>query len=603
VNSLGLASPRLHVPPFPKSEIEQSIITRFAQQVTRYPDRLAVRSTDLRLTYRQLDERSNWVARRIMDTTGADGRPNQPIGLFIDQGAAAVVAILGILKAGGIYVALDPALPDADLALIMSDCRPSLLVTDRANRGRAFGLHNVPAGCIVLEGGETAQSVGLPLAPDSLAYIYYTSGTTGPPKGVCDSHRNVLHNIMRYTNSLRIGPADRLSLIQSRAFSGTVSSLFGALLNGAAIFPFDLRSRGIESLADWLADEKMTMLHCVPMIFERLLETEKAFPDLRLIRLEGDRALAHHITAFQRRFGPACVLVNGLGATETGIVAQFFVTGTTTLEGDGVPVGRPVEDMEVLLLDHTGQSVAKGSVGEIAVNSRYLATGYWNRPDLTKRAFCGDTAGPGKRLYRTGDMGRMLPGDCLDILGRRDFRAKLRGQTIDISKIEAALRAIHPVNQALVCVREDRPGRPRLTAYIVTAPGERTTVTYLRRAAAVALPEFMIPAQFIFLDTLPLDRHFKVRRCGLPVPGSDRPLLGCAYAPPGDDRQQQLTSCFEEVLAIAPIGVDDDFFDLGGDSLSATDLMLLIEEKLGVACRRMAPGRHCSALPDIPVWR
>ncbi|MHA1566761.1 MAG: amino acid adenylation domain-containing protein, partial [Alphaproteobacteria bacterium] len=552
-------------------------------QVARHPDRLAVKSIGQSLTYRQLDERSNQLAHCILAATQKRG---EPIAFMMDQGASTIVTILAILKAGHIYVALEPTLPPSELARIVADCCPSLIVTDAKYHQRARQV--LPDSCIHMDavGPESPTgSVGLSLSPDQIAYIFYTSGSTGVPKGVYDNHRNVLHNIMRYTNNLHIGPRDRLSLVQSASFSGTVSSLFASLLNGACVYPFDLQSQGIARLADWVADQRLTIFHSVPMIFQQIMATPRQFPDLRLIRLEGDQTHHRHIVAFRDRFGPDCVLVNGLGATETGIVRQYFVTPQTKLPGNAVPIGHPVEDMEVLLLDDNGQPVADGVEGEIAIRSRYLAVGYWNQTDLTAKAFQDDPAQPDCRIYRSGDLGRMLPGNCLLYLGRKDFRVKIRGQRIEIAQIEDRLGSLSTVKQALVTVREDRPGCQQLVAYIVAETGSTPpTVTGLRRAVRQTLPEIMVPARYVFCDELPMDRNAKLLRRALPAPDNARPSLDVPFVRARTERQELLVACFEEVLGIGPIGLDDGFFDLGGDSLLATALILSIEEKLDTTC-------------------
>ncbi len=568
---------------FAKAEIEQSIISRFAGQVVRHPDRLAVGSSKQNLTYRQLDENSNRVAHCILAANNTHG---EPIAFMLDQGASSIVTILGILKAGHIYVALEPTLPASELARIVADCRPGIILTNAKYYQRAAAV--LPDRCIdvdALDDALSTGSVGLALSPDQTAYIFYTSGSTGVPKGVYDNHRNVLHNIMRYTNNLNIGPDDRLSLVQSAAFSGTVSSLFAALLNGASVHPFDLQGQGIARLADWVADQRLTIFHSVPMIFEMILGTTRQFPDLRLVRLEGDQTHHRHVAAFRDRFGADCVLVNGLGATETGIVRQYFVTSDTSLPGNAVPIGHPVEDMEILLLDDGGRPVAPGVDGEIAIASRYLAVGYWNQAERSAQAFRDDPQRPGYRIYRSGDRGRMLPGDCLLYLGRQDFRVKIRGQSIEIAEIEDRLHALSSVEQALVTVREDRPGRQQLVAYIVAAGGATApTVTGMRAALRQTLPEIMVPGRYVFCDALPMDANRKVLRRALPAPDNRRPSLDAPFVQARTERQALLVECFEEVLGLSPIGLEDGFFDLGGDSLLATALILAIEEKLGTPC-------------------
>ncbi|WP_457940352.1 AMP-binding protein [Mesorhizobium sp. 10J20-29] len=561
-------------------DVGKSIVERFSAQVQRYPDRLAIKSADgLKLTYRELDKLSNTVAHEILARDNSDA----PVAFLLDQSSTAAVTILGILKAARIFVALDPSWAPPELNRILADCRPGLVLTDSKHFDRVGRLtHGYQ--CVNLDAvgsGAPDSPLECTIKPDDLAYIYYTSGSTGAAKGVCDSHRNVLHNIYRYTNNLHITCHDRLSLIQACAFSGTVSSLFGALLNGASAFPFDLKGLGMKRLARWVDDEKLTIFHSVPMIFEQMLETSADFTGLRLIRLEGDQASSRHIAAFQRRFGPNCTLVNGLGTTETGIVRQYFVDPGTVVPPGAVPIGYPVRDMDIRLLDDEGREVPGGTVGEISVCSRYLAVGYWGKPVLTAQSFRQDAEDSTRRIYRTGDLGRMLPGGCLQYLGRKDFRIKLRGERIEIAQVEDALRALPGVRQAAAMVREDKPGRQQLVAYVVASEC-RPEVRTLRKSLLAKLHRTMVPTRFAFLDELPLDDNQKVRRDRLPPPVNSPLPRRASIA--GSKQQRLLLRCFMEVLEQCDVGLHDNFFDFGGDSLQAAELALLIERRLLVPC-------------------
>lgn len=346
--------------PFLKSEIEQSIPARFEQQVRRFPDRAAVWTKHQALSYRTLDRTANRVGNAIRERSLS---PGEPVALLFDQGVPSTIAILGALKAGGVYVPLDGTAPhkqleaqlgDADASLILHDASHAALARSLSARSRRT-LHIGELGGRISDKRPEVQ-----LGPDSLAYIFYTSGSTGRPKGVVDNHRNVLHNVLRYTNSLKISAGDKLTLVQHPAFSGSVSSLFCALLNGATTFPLDLRQHGLKALAALIVDQELTVYHSVPAIFQELLSIHASFKTLRVIRLEGDQVLPRHVDSFKHHFCPPCVLVNGLGATETGITRQFFLSPDTDLTGHTVPIGFPTEDMDTYIVDEAGSEVPAG---------------------------------------------------------------------------------------------------------------------------------------------------------------------------------------------------------------------------------------------------
>lgn len=582
---------------FEKSDIEQSIPARFAAMVARHADRVAVKSGNVAFTYRELHAAQQAIARSILSTL--DARP-EPVLILMTQGASLIAAIMGVLSAGKIYVPLKSDTPPDMLARIAADSGARLALAGGGNtlaKARALdGVETLDIRALIADtSGAPAPAPDSPLthiAPDAPAYIYYTSGTTGPAKGVVDSHRNVMHNVMRYTNNLKIGPQDRLSLVQAPSFSGAVSNVFSALLNGASVYPIDLRKTGDEELADLVNREQLTMFHSVPVIFERLANVGRALPSLHTIRLEGDRATRRHVDLYRAHFAKGCTLAIGLGTTETGLVRQFLITHDTDFAGDAVPIGYAVEDMDVFPLDEDGNRVAPGKTGEIAVRSKYLATGYWNLPDYTAAAFVRDTKGREERTYRTGDLGMIAPDGCLTYFGRKHFDVKLWGRRVNVSAIENTLRGIDGVSDSVVIVREDRPGTQQLIAYwtaseavaavdgtpAFTAP----SVTTLRRELARRLPDIPIPSRFVKLDRIPTGPNEKVDRLALPPPGNERPSLDTEFVAPRTAPERTVAACFAEALSMAPdqVGMDDDFYDLGGDSMQAITLALLLEERL-----------------------
>ena len=566
--------------PFASTEIEQSIPSRFARIVARHPGRPAVVAPDASIDYAELDARANAVAHALLDALGPDPCA---VAVLAGQECGLAVAILGVLKARKFYVPLDASLSEAASRERIAHSGAAAIVATAATSSQAALLAgSLP---VVVAGRSTHSDPGTTTAADDLAYIYYTSGSTGRPKAVVDCHRNVLHNVMRYTNGLHLHAGDRLTLLQSATFSGAVSSLFGALLNGAACCPFDLRSAA--SLPRWTADTGITVYHSVPSVFRVLAEAALDYRQVRVVRLEGDQTTRRDLALFARAFGPHAVLVNGLGTTETGLVRRFVFRHGDALPAGVVPVGYPVPDMDVVVLDGRGRPVAAGTTGEIAVRSRFLALGYWRDPERTRERFVAAEAGGAPRLYRTGDLGRLREDGCLEHLGRADFQAKLNGVAIDIAKVEAAVQALDGVGDAVVAVQPGTDGEPRLVAYVTgTPPG--VTVSDLRRRLAQRLESSELPQRFALLDRLPMDANGKVDRRALAMLPQARPALDVPFVAPRNDAERLLARLWADVLGLAPIGVDDGFLDLGGDSLQAARIVA-----------RMPEGAESITLADV----
>ena len=567
---------------FPERETEQTIPQRFSQQVAQYPNSTAIKTLTSSISYQELDRLSNQVANAVLHQS--PGTSNTVVLLF-EQSADSIITILGVLKAGKIYISLDPSAEITDLRSIIEDCEPEVIISTEKLRNLAETLQSGSLGVLTLEATHdfsSQRSTPKELSPDSPAYIFYTSGSTGPPKGVVDSHRNVLHNVLRYTNNLQIDHTDRLSMIQACNFSGTVSSLFSAILNGGTVCPFSLADQGIDALADFIVSSEVTIYHSVPTIFENLLLTGRFFPGLRLVRLEGDRTETSHIELFNRVFDRSCQLAIGLGATETGLTRQYVLSHNDPFPVACSPIGYAVDDMEIVLVDDYGETVKPGEPGEILVLSQYLATGYWRQPDLTEKYFLKHTGKHGVRSYRTGDMAKMLPDGCLLYLGRKDFRAKIRGISIETAQIELALQSHPLIERALVQVSETRRGVQQLIAYLVMRNDSALTVCEIRRYASTHLPDYMIPARYEFLEELPIDRNGKIRRNRLPPIHTRRPALHQPYKPAETEQQETLVQCFEEILSLDKVGIRDNFYDLGGDSLLVMQLLLLVEQKTGL---------------------
>ncbi|HEY3303856.1 MAG TPA: non-ribosomal peptide synthetase [Candidatus Binatia bacterium] len=561
---------------FENTAIERSITARFEQQVARYPDRLAVVTPELQFTYAELNHVANRIARAILARVG-DGE--EPVTLLLEQGPTAIAAILGVLKAGKIYVSLDPAFPRARTAGMLEDSRAKLLVTDTKCLSQARRLmkpEQQVLNCDDLDPTIPGANLDRLIGPDTRALILYTSGSTGQPKGVLHNHRNILVETRNYTNDLRICPYDRVAMWHSCSFATAVRNIYAALLNGAALFPYDLAAEGFGSLAEWLRTNRITILHTLPTTFRHFLGTvtaEATFPTVRILLLGGEAINRTDVNCFQRHFSPHCVLVHAIGPTETFIIRRLFITHDWRGSESKIPVGYPVSDKEILLLDESGREIGPGQVGEIAVKSRYVALGYWRRPELTEAAFIPDPHGGQERLYLTGDLGTMRPDDCLFHMGRKDFQVKIRGYRVEVDEIEAALLELDSIKAAAVHVKTDDAGEQRLIACLVPVADAAPTVSELRRQLTQALPDYMIPSAFVFLETLPMLRNGKIDRRALPAPERKRPALNVPYVAPHTSIESDLARIWAEVLDIDEVGIDDNFLELGGDSLLAIRIL------------------------------
>jgi amino acid adenylation domain-containing protein len=565
-----------------REEIEMSIPERFEEQVAKYPERLAVKSKNYELTYATLNEAANHVAHAILAQRGPDA---EPVAVLLQSDAPMLAALLGILKAGKMYVPLDPSHPVARNAEILADTEAALFVTDSKHLSLARGTARRGQPIINVEDVARCSSDNpcLPLSLETCAWILHTSGSTGRPKGVVQTHRNVLHFVATYTNGFHVCADDRLAFVHSFCVSAGNHDIFTALLNGASLFLLDVKEEGVAALPKWLMQHNLTYLHVTPTVFRHLvsrLTGDESFPHLRLIWLGGEPVYARDVELYKKHFPQDCLFVNRLGSTETGTIRWYFVNKDTSLSGHAVPVGYPAPDNEILLLDAVAEE--GGQVGEIAVKSPFLSPGYWRRPDLTQAAFLPDPEGGNARIYRTGDVGRLLPDGCLICLGRTDFQAKIHGYRIEVGEVEGALFDLPAVKETAVVAAKDGSGDYRLVAYIVLEPHAALTVSALRRALAAKLPAYMVPSVFVPLDSLPKAPNGKVRLSALPAPGRARPQLDSPVTPARTPVEAAVCAIWREVLELDEVGIHDPFLDLGGHSLAAGRIITRIAETFHV---------------------
>jgi amino acid adenylation domain-containing protein len=552
-------------------------------------EQIAIEDSESAITYRGLNRLANRIAHAVVSVCGAGP---EPVALLVGNGVPVVAAMLGVLKAGKFYVALDAAQPAARTASILAEIRPSLVIVDagRMEQSKTLrqlqGLSDVPLlNLDALDPGLCEENPGLAIPATDLAYVVFTSGSTGGPKGVMQDHRYVLHLTEVYTDSGRITPADRLALLYSPSFAGAVRDIYCALLNGAALLTFDVKHEGLTSLAHWLRAKRITVFFAVATMFRhfcRLLTPEDRFPAVRLIELGSETVYAADARLFQRHFSTDCRLIVNLGGSEISPICQFPINATTRIEGSTVPAGYAAEGVEVLLWNAEGRLVEAGSSGEIVVRSRYLSRGYWGHPELTAAAFLPDPEGGDSRLFRTGDLGGMLPDGCLLHLGRCDFQVKIRGFRVEVAEVEAFFTGTGLIRDAVVTTWEDATGERNLAAWLVPArPQAPPSVSELRTLAKASLPDYMVPARFVLTGSLPATDNGKLDRRALAAlcPGNEAEP---ACRAPRTAVELRLHEVWSEIFGRERIGLDENFFDLGGHSLLAMQAAARIAERFRV---------------------
>ncbi|QLE40077.1 amino acid adenylation domain-containing protein [Nostoc sp. C052] len=558
---------------FHKQDIEQSIPARFQEQVRKYPQNIAVHTKNYNWTYSELNSRANQVAQAILQqSTFAEAR----VALLFEHDAPMIAGILGALKAGKTYVPLDPSYPLERVVSILEDSQANTVITNNNNLAYAQELARGVISVININIDKinftsTSHPVTPEISPNTIAYILYTSGSTGQPKGVIQNHRNVLHFIRNYTNNLHINEQDGLTLLSSYSFDAALMDIFAAVLNGATLYPINIKEEGLTHLFEVLQQQKITIYHSTPTLYRHFVSTlskDEKLPQIRLVVLGGEEVIKTDVDLYKKHFSDECIFVNGLGPTESTVTLQYFINQQTEITRNTVPVGYPIEETEILLLNEAGDKT--DIYGEIAIRSPYVALGYWHQPDLTQVSFLPDPEFSSRRIYRTGDLGRLRRDGSIEFLGRKDFQVKIRGFRIELGEIEAAI-AQHPsVRETVVIAIADIPGEKYLVAYVVAT--EIVTSDELRHILKQKLPDYMVPTSFVFLDSLPLTPNRKIDRRALPKSELHQQILD-KYVAPRTPVEEMLAQIWAQVLKVEQVGIHNNFFELGGHSLLATQLV------------------------------
>lgn len=553
----------------------------FTKQVQRRPDAAAVVYEDQELTYGELNSKANQLARHLQQLGVG---PGVAVGQCMERSLEMVVGLLGILKAGGVYVPLDPSYPRERLKFMLADAGIALLLTQHSLLEQ---LPETDGRIICLDRdwqavqAHTADCIDNAAAPEDTAYMIYTSGSTGKPKGVMIPHSAISNYCQGVTVAWSFTSADRYLQSARSSFDVSLAQTLLPLTCGATIVLSPENVLEPVRLSNILRHYKITTSGVTPAHWQQWLDTmvldgnEAELPDLRLIIVGGDVMPLSGVRKWNRlNISRAVKLLNAYGPTETTITTtSFHVPNPHDLVV--VPIGRPLPGRSLYILDAQGAPVPVGVVGELHIGGDCLAQGYLNRPELTaekfvRNPFSGD---PGARLYRTGDLARYLPDGNIDFLGRIDFQVKIRGFRIELGEIEAGLSQHPGVKETVVVAVEHEPGEKRLVAYIVPNQHQPPSTSELHQFLKAMLPEYMVPSAFVTLDTLPLSPNGKVDRRALPLPDHTRPELSNAFVAPRTPVEETLASIWQEVLGLDQIGVNDNFFELGGHSLTATQVV------------------------------
>ena len=557
--------------------VEHSIPALFAAQVAQAPDAVAISFDGTSMSYRELDEASNRLAHLLV-SEGAG--PGECVALLLDRSAQAVVSILGVLKSGAAYLPIDPAVPDGRVEFMLSDAGPVVVLTSGglAERVRGRGVAVIDVEDPRIDRQPSTALAALPHA-DDVAHVIYTSGTTGVPKGVAVAHRNVTRLFDGLDVGVVLGPQQVWAACSSLAFDYSVWEIWGALLHGGRLVVVpDRVTRSAADLQALLVEQRVTVLSQTPSAVGML--APEGLESVSTLMVAAEACPVDVVD----RWAPGRVMINGYGPTETTVYAT--VSGPLQAGSPVVPIGFPVPGAALFVLDRWLRPVPPGVVGELYVAGRGVGVGYVRRPGLSASRFVAcpfaGNGSSGQRMYRTGDLVSWGPDGQLRYAGRADEQVKIRGYRIELGEIQTALVDLDGVDQAVVIAREDRPGDRRLVGYI-TGVADPVQV---RAALAQRLPGYMVPAAVVALEQLPLTVNGKLDKRALPTPEY---ADGDRYRAPGTPTEEILAGAFAQVLGLERVGVDDSFFDLGGDSLSAMRLIAAVNTSLdaGLAVRTL----------------
>jgi amino acid adenylation domain-containing protein len=553
----------------------------FEEQALKTPDASAVVYADRQLNYAELNRRANQLAHYLRK---AGVGPDVRVGIAVERSPELIVGLLAILKAGGAYLPLDLSHPGERIQFMLADANVPVLLTQQ----RQVAALPEYAGRVISVDADWSSIAEEPVEnpvsgvqPENLAYLIYTSGSTGAPKGVCVHHAGLVNYLSWCLENYPLDKGSGAPVHSSIAFDLPITSLFAPLLAGQSVHLLS-EEAGVDGLVAALRTADYSLVKITPAHLELLrqqLSPADVVGGTKAFIIGGENLLGTRIKFWQEH-APDTLLVNEYGPTETVVGCCVYRVDPTQPIAGSVPIGRPIANTQIYILDPYGEPTPIGSVGELFIGGAGVAQGYLNRPDLTAEKFLPDPfiQTPGARLYRTGDLACHLPGGQIEYLGRNDGQVKVRGYRIELGEIETVLEQHPKIQEVVVLAREDEPNDLRLAAYVVARQTFAPSSAELREFLSEKLPEHMIPSAFVMLDQLPLTSNGKVDRKALPAPDQSRPAQETEYVPPRTPLEDILSQIWVQTLKVERVGIHDNFFALGGHSLLATQILSRVRE-------------------------
>lgn len=566
---------------FHKEAIAQGIHQRIEQQAALLPHNIALKTADASCSYRELNGFANSIAAEILSIAGTE---LAQVGILQPNSPGMIVSIVACMKARKAYVPLDPTFPKSRLQIMLEDSDPVLLLTDdehsefaRELAGPRTRILNVDR----IRRYADAANPGVHCDPLDRAYILYTSGSTGRPKGIAFLHRNLLHTTMCLTNELFFSPSDRVTWLHSASFSASVVDIYCALMNGATLYPWDAKHCGFTGLADWIAQQRVTTFQWIPSAFRQFLRTVPAdfvFENIRIVVMASEPLTIREVELFRRHFPHGSHIVNQVGTSESYNYRLCPVDHRMTIPGATVPGGYAVsEDREVVILDDNRRPLPMGETGEIGIRSDYMSAGYWGDEALTRQKFV-HLDGDSVPVYLTGDLGRLEPDGCLMHGGRKDSQVKIRGYRVELAEVDHVLSSAPGVADSATAVVKNRMGADQLVGYIVLAGGDHFRQREVAQHVSSRLPDYMVPREYVVMNSLPTLPAGKIDRNALPNPFQAPEVARTRV-------EQELTELFSELLHLQEVGPDLNFLNSGADSLTTAVLMARIQKSFGIEIR------------------